>query len=61
MSLYTLADLRHLHWKNRGHFFAISSQVVRRVLVDLARPWERRKRGGSSHRLSIEECANLGA
>jgi RNA polymerase sigma-70 factor (ECF subfamily) len=55
-----LADLRSLHWKNRIHFFAISAQVMRRVLVDFARSRERRKRGGSSQRLSLDECANLG-
>ena len=56
-----LADFRHLHWKNRIHFFAVSSQVMRRVLVDFARSRERRKRGGSPQRLSLDECANLGA
>lgn len=55
-----LADFRHLHWKNRIHFFAISSQVMRRVLVDFARSRERRKRGGSSQRLSLDKFANLG-
>ena len=56
-----LADFRNLQWKNRTHFFAISAQVMRRVLVDFARSRERRKRGGSPQRLSIDECANLGA
>jgi RNA polymerase sigma-70 factor, ECF subfamily len=56
-----LADFHHLHWKNRIHFFAISAQVMRRVLVDFARSRERRKRGGSSQRLSLDDCANLGA
>jgi RNA polymerase sigma-70 factor (ECF subfamily) len=55
-----LADLRNLHWKNRIHFFAISAQVMRRVLVDFARSRERRKRGGTSKLLSLDECANLG-
>jgi RNA polymerase sigma factor (TIGR02999 family) len=56
-----LADLRNLHWKNRLHFFAISAQVMRRVLVDFARSRERVKRGGTPQRLSLDECANLGA
>ena len=56
-----LADFRNLHWKNRIHFFAISAQVMRRVLVDFARARDRRKRGGTPQRLSLEECANLGA
>jgi RNA polymerase sigma factor (TIGR02999 family) len=55
-----LANIRDLHCKNRVHFFAISAQVMRRVLVDFARSRERRKRGGSSQRLSLDECADLG-
>src|ERR1700680_231945 len=56
-----LADLHNLHWKNRIHFFAISAQVMRRVLVDFARSRERRKRGGAPQRLSLDEVVNLGA
>ena len=56
-----LADFRNLHWKNRLHFFAISAQMMRRVLVDFARSRERVKRGGAPQRLSLEECADLGA
>jgi len=55
-----LADLQRLHWQNRIHFFAISSQVMRRVLVDSARSRERHKRGGDPQRLSLDECPNLG-
>src|ERR1700726_2357799 len=55
-----LADFRNLHWKNRVHFFAISAQVMRRVLVDFARSRVRRKRGGAARRLSLDECVNLG-
>ena len=55
-----LANCGNLHWKNRIHFFAISAQVMRRVLVDFARSRERRKRGGSSLRLSLEEWDSVG-
>ena len=55
-----LADFQYLEWKNRVHFFAISAQVMRRVLVDFARSRERRKRGGSYRRVSLEDCVNLG-
>jgi RNA polymerase sigma factor (TIGR02999 family) len=54
-----LADFRSLQWKSRIHFFVISAQVMRRVLVDFARSRERRKRGGTPQRLSLDECANL--
>jgi RNA polymerase sigma factor (TIGR02999 family) len=56
-----LAAFRSLHWKNRIHFFAISAQVMRRVLVDFARSRVRRKRGGAVQRVSLDEIANLGA
>jgi RNA polymerase sigma factor (TIGR02999 family) len=55
-----LAGLHNLHWKNRIHFFAISAQVMRRVLVDFARSRKRGKRGGTPQRLSLDDCINLG-
>jgi len=55
-----LADFQHLHWKNRVHFFAISAQVMRRVLVDFARSRERRKRGAGYQHITLEDCVNLG-
>ena len=55
-----LADLQSMPWQNRVHFFAMSAQVMRRVLVDFARSRQRHKRGGSQQRLSLDECANLG-
>jgi RNA polymerase sigma factor (TIGR02999 family) len=54
-----LAGLRELEWKNRVHFFAISAQVMRRVLVDFARARDSRKRGQSPKPISLEECVNL--
>ena len=32
-----LVDVRHVSWQNRAHFFAVSSQLMRRILVDFAR------------------------
>jgi RNA polymerase sigma factor (TIGR02999 family) len=55
-----LAGLQHLRWKDRIHFYAISAQVMRRVLVDSARSRERHKRGGGHQRLSLEDCLELG-
>lgn len=34
------------HWKNRGHFFGVSAQMMRRVLVDIARRRRAERRGG---------------
>ena len=55
-----LADFQRLQWKNRVHFYAISAQVMRRVLVDFARSRERWKRGGNYERLSLDDCVDLG-
>jgi RNA polymerase sigma factor (TIGR02999 family) len=41
-----LLDQREVDWKNRGHFFAIAAQLMRRVLIDHARLRMRSKRGG---------------
>jgi RNA polymerase sigma-70 factor (ECF subfamily) len=41
-----LLDQRDVDWKNRGHFFAIASQLMRRILIDHARLRMRDKRGG---------------
>ena len=33
-------------WQNRGHFFGVSAQMMRRVLVDIARRRRANRRGG---------------
>ena len=38
---------RRVAWKNRGHFFAIASRAMRRILVDHARRRKAAKRGGA--------------
>ena len=55
-----LADFRSIHWKNRIHFFAISAQVMRRVLVDFARSRVRRKQRDAAQRFSLDEIVHLG-
>ncbi|MDQ2899856.1 MAG: ECF-type sigma factor [Acidobacteriota bacterium] len=32
-----LVDYRRMRWQNRAHFFAVSAQLMRRILVDHAR------------------------
>ena len=49
-----LTRLREMDWQDRGHFFALAAQVMRRVLVDYARANRARKRGGSREVLSID-------
>jgi RNA polymerase sigma factor (TIGR02999 family) len=40
-----LFDQREVDWQNRGHFFAIASKLMRRILVDHARAHGAAKRG----------------
>jgi RNA polymerase sigma factor (TIGR02999 family) len=52
-----LADWKGIHWKNRSHFFAVSSQFMRRmILVDYARTRVSRKRGGSANRVTLNSA-----
>ena len=41
-----LVDSSQVHWQDRNHFFAISAQLMRRILVDSARARNSLKRGG---------------
>src|SRR5256886_8436550 len=43
-----LIDQREVNWQSRAHFFAISAQAMRRILVDYARTKHREKRGGEA-------------
>jgi RNA polymerase sigma factor (TIGR02999 family) len=43
-----LFDQHEVDWQNRGHFFGIAAQLMRRVLLDHARRQTRKKRGGVS-------------
>jgi len=52
-----LFDQRDVDWKNRGHFFAIAAQAMRRILVDHARREQRDKRGGSSVHVALDAAA----
>lgn len=45
-------------YDNRGHFFAIATKVMLRVLVDYQRAWLRQKRGGEQLRVSLSEIAD---
>ena len=40
-----LVNWKDVRWQNRAHFFALAAQIMRRVLVDIARAQGRAKRG----------------
>ena len=56
-----LIDASNVQWQNRAHFFAISSQLMRRILVDYARAHNYVKRGGEATHVILEEAAFISA
>ena len=54
-----LVDAKGLACKDRTHFFALSAQVMRRILVDAARARVSAKRGGDAPALDHSEAVNL--
>jgi RNA polymerase sigma-70 factor (ECF subfamily) len=50
---------RETDWRNRTHFFAVASQVMRHVLVDYARQRRRVKRGGAAVHIPLDAAVVL--
>ena len=50
-----LVDAHSMRWQNRTHFFAISAQIMRRILVDFARARQTLKRGGGALQVTLDE------
>lgn len=48
-----LAETRDTDWRDRAHFFAVASRVIRHVLVDYARSRTAQKRGGGRVRVTL--------
>jgi RNA polymerase sigma-70 factor, ECF subfamily len=51
-----LTDYKKMRWENRAHFFAVSAQLMRRILVDHARRHNLRRGAGVQH-VSLEDTA----
>jgi RNA polymerase sigma-70 factor (ECF subfamily) len=51
-----LVDYKRMQWQDRAHFFAVSAQLMRRILVEHARR-HNQKRGGGIHHVSLDEAA----
>jgi RNA polymerase sigma factor (TIGR02999 family) len=54
-----LADYKHMQWQNRAHFFAVSAQVMRRILVEYARR-HNVKRGLGVQHVSLDDVVVIG-
>jgi RNA polymerase sigma factor (TIGR02999 family) len=46
-----LIDGAQVDWRDRGHFYAVAAQVMRRILIDAARARASLKRGGQAARI----------
>jgi len=51
-----LVDSSRVRWQSRAHFFGVSAQLMRRILVDVARTRRKRKRGGGGVHVSFDEA-----
>jgi RNA polymerase sigma factor (TIGR02999 family) len=51
-----LIEQKEVKWQNRAHFFAISAQLMRRILVSMARARQADKRGGEARQVSLDEA-----
>lgn len=54
-----LVDARTVDWRDRAHFFAVSSTIMRRILVDAARARATAKRGGDLQKVEESPGLNL--
>ena len=54
-----LVDYKRIDWQGRAHFFAISAQVMRRILVEHARR-NNLKRGGGVQRVPLDQAVEVG-
>jgi RNA polymerase sigma factor (TIGR02999 family) len=46
-------------WQDRVHFFAVSANIMRRILVDQARARGSAKRGGAGHRVNLDDAPEV--
>src|SRR5208282_522380 len=51
-----LVKVKDVQWQDRAHFFAISAQLMRRILVDFARSHTYQKRGGGAQQVPLNEA-----
>ena len=50
-----LVDQKRVQWKDRSHFFALASKLMRRILIDYARSRQYAKRGGGAPKVALDE------
>jgi len=56
-----LIDVSHVDWQHRAHFFAVSAQIMRHILLDQARRRVAAKRGGARPKLNLDAVPDTGS
>lgn len=54
-----LIDITHVDWQHRAHFYAVSAQIMRHILLDRARRRLAAKRGGHAERVDLDNLPDL--
>jgi RNA polymerase sigma factor (TIGR02999 family) len=54
-----LVDVESAGWRDRAQFFALSAQMIRRILVDAARARNAHKRGAGAVKVDVDDVAVL--
>jgi RNA polymerase sigma factor (TIGR02999 family) len=54
-----LADAKDMNWQDRAHFFAVSANVMRRILIDEARARRAERRGGDNLTVALDEALDV--
>src|SRR5215469_15501534 len=52
-----LVDVKNIDWQQRAQFFALSAQIMRRILVDAARTRSCQKRGAGVANVNVDEAS----
>jgi len=52
-----LVNQQQVEWQDRAHFFAMSAQIMRHILVDHARKYHRAKRRGGTEHIPLDDLA----
>jgi RNA polymerase sigma-70 factor, ECF subfamily len=56
-----LIDVSNVDWQHRAHFFAVSAQIMRHILLDRARRRVAAKRGGAAPKVNLDEVPDIGS
>lgn len=54
-----LVDWTDVRWQNRAHFLGVAAQIMRHILVDMARARGRAKRGRGQLQVSLSDAARV--